>query len=121
MRSASLILCGALLAAGPVSAMAMRAHDFIDADQRVPVTLPSDRVTTALSLEPALDTAAVLTPAPEQPLTAPQPAHAAVPPPAASPVPEPSGWVLMACGALLLFLVPHRKAEEVFAIRAKSR
>jgi hypothetical protein len=121
MRSASLMLCGALLAAGPVSAMAMRAHDFIDADQRVPVTLPSDSITTALSMEPALDTAAVLTPAPEQPLTAPQPPRAALPPPAASAVPEPSGWVLMVLGGLLLFLMPHKKDGDGFAIHVESR
>lgn len=118
MRSASLIACGALLAASAAPAMAMRAHDFIDADQRVQVTLPSDRVTSVISMEPAPGTAAALTLAPEQPL-AEAPPHAALPPPAASPVPEPSGWMLMVCGALLLFLVPHKKPEEAFSNRAQ--
>jgi hypothetical protein len=113
MRS-TLLLCGALLTAG--QACAMRAHEFIDADQRAPVTLASDRNIAAITLEPALDTAAVLTPAPEQAL----PAHAAVPP-LASPVPEPSGWMMLLCGALMLVLVPNKKAETVFNIRAKAR
>ncbi|WP_166454938.1 PEP-CTERM sorting domain-containing protein [Duganella aquatilis] len=98
----------------------MRAHEFIDADQRVPVTLPSDRATEVISMTPALDAAAVLTPAPEQPLAAQQQPQAVLPP-AASPVPEPSGWVLMVLGMLLLFLVQPRKTEESFSIRLDSR
>jgi hypothetical protein len=29
--------------------------------------------------------------------------------------------MMLACGALMLLLVPHKKAEAVFAIRAKRR
>ncbi|NYE63473.1 hypothetical protein FHW58_004703 [Duganella sp. 1224] len=110
-------LVAALLNAGP--AAAMRARDYLD-DQRGPVTLRFDRPTPSIDITPPLDTAAVLTPAGDAQLPPPHARHAHPPPPA-SPVPEPSGWVMLACGALMLLLVPHRKADAVFDIGKRRR
>ncbi len=118
MRRIALLWCSALLLVGPASAM--RAHDYLD-EQRGPVTLRTDRVTPSMELTQPIDTAGVLTPVSDEQLHAPpKPTPHAAPTPSASPVPEPSGWVMLACGTLMLLLVPHKKAEAVFAIPARQ-
>ena len=111
MRRLASVLCGALLAAGPASAM--RAHDYLD-EHRGPVTLPSDRSVPSLNVEKPLDIAAVVTGTSDAQLHAQPAAHATSAPPL-SPVPEPSGWAMLACGALLLWLMP-RKQDDSYAI-----
>jgi hypothetical protein len=109
MRATALVVCCALFAAAP--ACAMRAHDFIDADQRTDVTLPGDLTTLILPAQHTGIPAAsdeYLQPAPEQPHVTPRPIT--------SPVPEPSGWMLLACGLLMLSLTRYRRAEARFAI-----
>lgn len=111
MRRAIFLLGGALLAAGQASAM--RVHDYLD-EQRGPVTLASDHFTLGITTQPTLDTAAMLTPASDAQLHAP-----AQPTPVqfASPVPEPSGWAMLACGGLMLLLIPHKRDDSVYPIR----
>jgi hypothetical protein len=111
MRRAIFLLGGALLAAGQASAM--RAHDYLD-EQRGPVTLASDHFTLSINLEPPLDTAAVLAPASDEQLHA---SAQAAPVQLASPVPEPSGWAMLACGGLMLLLIPHKRDDSAYAIR----
>lgn len=111
MRRAIFLLCGTLLAAGQASAM--RARDYLD-EHRGPVTLASDHLTLSINAEPPLDTAAVITLASDEQLHA-----SAQPTPVqlASPVPEPSGWAMLACGGLMLLLIPHKRDDSVYAIR----
>lgn len=113
MRRLAFLLCCALLAAGPASAM--RAHDYLD-EQRGPVTLPSDRSTPSLNGEKPLDTAAVVTGTSDAQLHA-QPATPATAAPPLSQVPEPSGWAMLLCGALLLLLMPRKQDDSTYAIR----
>jgi len=112
MRRAIFLLCSALLAAGQASAM--RAHEFLD-EQRGPVTLASDHLTLSIKAEPPLDTAAVITPDSDAQLHA---SAQAAPVQLASPVPEPSGWAMLACGALMLLLMPHKRDDSGYAIRS---
>jgi hypothetical protein len=116
MRRLAMLLCGALLAAGPASAM--RAHDYID-EQRGPVTLPAEQAAPSLNIERPLDTAAVVSSASDAQLHVQQSAQAAPPgqPQPLSPVPEPSGWAMLVCGALLLALMPRKRDESSYAIR----
>lgn len=111
MRRAIFLLCGALLAAGQASAM--RAHDYLD-EHRGPVTLASDHFTLSINAAPTLDTAALITPASDDQLHA---SAQAAPVQLASPVPEPSGWAMLACGAVMLLLIPHKRDDSVYAIR----
>jgi len=113
MRRLGWLLCGALLAAGPASAM--RAHDYLD-EQRGPVTLPADRATTSIDLEQPLDTAAVVTAGSDAQLQV-QPTTHATSPQQLSPVPEPAGWVMLGCGILLLVLMPRKRNHDAYAIR----
>lgn len=86
------------------SAWAMRAHEFIDADQRVNVTLPPQEQQRAS----AFDEAWLPAPVPEQTV-----ANAK---PVLSPVPEPSGYAMLGMGLLLLLLMPssmQRKGEMI--------
>jgi len=85
-------------------AWAMRAHEFIDADQRVNVTLSPQEQQRAS----AFDEAWLPAPVPEQ--------TAANAKPVLSPVPEPSGYAMLAMGLLLLLLMPsslQRKGEMI--------
>jgi hypothetical protein len=105
-----LILCSALWGASP--AWAMRAHDYIDADQRAKVTLQGEQDPPVLVLEQQLQAShaaeagdvaeAALWPTSEQ-------AQAAAVRPVASPVPEPSGVTMLGLGLLMLFLMPYKK------------
>lgn len=101
-RRAWFILFSVWCSASP--AWAMRAHEFIDADQRVNVTLPQPHATPAIAVEPqrpsALDEAwlPMLVLVREQ-----TPADAK---PVLSPVPEPSGYAMLGLGLLLLVLMP---------------
>lgn len=112
MRRLAFLLCGALLAAGPASAM--RAHDYLD-EQRGPVTLPADHAAPSLTLLRPLDTAAVVTARSDAQLHA-QPAAQATPPQQVSQVPEPSGWAMLGCGVLLLMLMPRKRDDDTYAI-----
>ncbi|MYM70147.1 hypothetical protein GTP45_25570 [Pseudoduganella sp. FT55W] len=100
-RLISLVLLGALLGAGP--AYAMRAREYIDADQRAAITLAAERAQT-INIAPALETASntdeAQLPTPEQR------AKATAATPVVSSVPEPSGLALLACGLVLLLLAP---------------
>ncbi|MBV7538438.1 hypothetical protein KW842_21925 [Duganella sp. sic0402] len=105
-----LILCTALWGTSP--AWAMRAHDYIDADQRTKVTLPGEQDPPVLTLERQLQAShameaaevaeAALLPTPQQ-------TQAAAVRPVASPVPEPSGVTMLGLGLLMLFLMPYKK------------
>lgn len=108
-RLSILLLTAALLGASP--ARAMRAHDFIDADQRVSTAARGERP-AVLVVEQAPDTPApasadhdLLPPAPS-----PTPAAATT---VSSPVPEPSGLAMLTLGLLLLFLQPHKRVERL--------
>lgn len=108
-RLSLLIVSAALLGASP--ARAMRAHDYLDADQRAGVTLGHKHATVA-TIEARLD--AVPAPAEhEAELPAPhaQP-QAAAPAPVVSTVPEPSGSAMLVCGLVLLLLQPHKQVER---------
>jgi len=106
-RLTSLALLAAALSAGPASAM--RTADHLDADQRGQVTLPVRHAIAAVTL-PAPPEAA---PADDNQLpTQEQQARAAATTPVASPVPEPSGWIMVACGLLLLLLSPYSGDED---------
>ena len=106
-RLTSLMLLAAALSAGPASAM--RAADHLDADQRGQVTLPAMQAITAVTLAAPAEAA----PADDNQLPTPeQQAHAAAATPVASPVPEPSGWIMVACGLLLLLLSPYSGDED---------
>lgn len=109
-RYTALLLLPALLAVG--SASAMRAPDFIDADQRATVTLRDDHPTVAtaaadVAAAPAV-TAGDVALLPVRPQDHPQATQV----PVTSAVPEPSGWSMLFCGALLLLLVPNRRDSE---------
>jgi hypothetical protein len=103
-RLISLVLLGSVLGAGPASAM--RAHDYIDAEQRAAITLTAERAQT-INITPALETAIssdeTQMPTPEQR------AKAAAAPPVVSSVPEPSGFALLVCGLVLLLLAPYSR------------
>lgn len=92
------VLCGAS------PAWAMRAHDYIDADQRATVTLPGQHAALILAADQAPLAAAAtegaLLPTQEQA----QQAGAATP--VVSPVPEPPGYAMLGLGLLLLLLTP---------------
>lgn len=101
-RRACFILFSVWCCASP--AWAMRAHEFIDADQRVNVTLPPQEQQRAS----AFDEAWLPAPVPEQ--------TAANAKPVLSPVPEPSGYAMLAMGLLMLLLMPsslQRKGEMI--------
>lgn len=110
-RLTALCLLSALLAAGPASAM--RARDYVDADQRGKVTLPAELPHTAITMqappEPAAE-ASLVQPEPE-----PAPKTDAAATPVVSAVPEPSGLAMLACGLLLLLFVPYSRNEEGIA------
>lgn len=107
-RLTALVLLSAVLGAGPASAM--RAHDYLDADQRGPVTLPAERPSAAITVAdtppPQAAADAQLAP-PDQ-----QSGANAVATPMVSPVPEPSGLAMLACGLLLLLLAPFGRDED---------
>jgi|GEM_PF-3996891 len=108
-RLTALVLLSVVLGASPASAM--RAHDYLDADQRGPVVLSTEASAAASSVPAAPDTpvsADAQLALPEQPR---QPAEAAAP--VVSPVPEPSGLVMLACGLLLLLFAPYRREEAI--------
>ncbi|WP_432381233.1 hypothetical protein [Duganella sp. P38] len=110
-RLALLGLCGSL-AASPASAM--RARQYIDADQRAPVALAQDQRAPLIAIAqqpPGADLAQALR------LPPPEETPLATAPLAASPVPEPSGYVMLGWGLLLLLLRPH--GREGAAIAAK--
>lgn len=110
-RLTALVLLSAVLGAGPASAM--RAHDYLDADQRGPVTLPAERPTVAITVADTSATPA--TPAAADAQLAPpeqQSGSNAVATPVLSPVPEPSGLAMLACGLLLLLLTPFGRDED---------
>lgn len=111
-RLTALVLLSAVLGAGPASAM--RAHDYLDADQRGPVTLPAERPTVAITVADTSATPA--TPAADAQLAPPeqQSGSNAVATPVLSPVPEPSGLAMLASGLLLLLLAPFgRDADQI--------
>ncbi|SHN36006.1 hypothetical protein SAMN05192549_108120 [Duganella sacchari] len=115
-RYTALLLLPALLAVG--SASAMRAPDFIDADQRATVTLRDDHPTVAIAVTNVAATTAV-TAGDATLLPARQPDHAQsapVPVTVTSAVPEPSGWAMLFCGALLLLLVPYRRDSDAIRL-----
>ncbi|RZT06112.1 PEP-CTERM protein-sorting domain-containing protein [Duganella sp. CF402] len=106
-RLAALTLLSAVLSAGPASAM--RAHDYLDADRRGPVTLPERPLADiTLPAEPAIPAAedAAQLPPPGQP------ANAAATPQVTSAVPEPSALAMLACGLLLLLFAPYGRNDE---------
>ena len=110
-RYSALLLLPALLAIG--SASAMRAPDFIDADQRASVTLRDDHQPMAIAAADGGATATAVTAGDAALLPAQRQDHAQVTPmPVTSAVPEPSGWAMLFCGALLLLLVPYRRDSE---------
>jgi hypothetical protein len=106
-RLTTVILLYAVLGAGPASAM--RAHDYLDADQRGPVTLPARQlenlVLPAAPDVPAADDNTQL-PTPDQ-----QTAAAAAPQ-VPSAVPEPSALTMLACGLLLLLFAPYGRNDD---------
>ncbi|MYM28752.1 hypothetical protein GTP58_10495 [Duganella sp. CY15W] len=110
-RYTALLLLPALLAAG--SASAMRAPDYIDADQRTSVTLRDDHPPMAIAATDGGATTTAITAGdvallPVRPQGHPQATQV----PVTSAVPEPSGWAMLFCGALLLLLVPNRRDSE---------
>jgi len=106
-RLALLILSAALLGASP--AWAMRARDYIDADQRAKVTLAGERkalvLTVAQQPQAAATSDAALLATPEQ-------ARNVAANPVLSPVPEPSGYAMLGLGLLLLLLKPSVRQGE---------
>lgn len=106
-RLALLILSTALLGVSP--AWAMRAHDYIDADQRAKVTLPGEQealvLTVAQQPQAAATSDAALLATPEQ-------AQNVAARPVVSPVPEPSGYAMLGLGLLLLLLKPSARHSE---------
>lgn len=110
-RLSLLILSTAVLGLSP--AWAMRAHDYVDADQRASVTLQHERARTT-TIEATLDPAPATAPATQDAdLLPPHPqGQAATPPPAVSTVPEPSGSAMLICGLVLLLLQPHKHVER---------
>jgi hypothetical protein len=107
-RLTALVLLSAVLGAGPASAM--RAHDFLDADQRGKVTLPAELPHVAITVQAAPETpaAADTSLAPLEPA----PKSDAVATPVVSPVPEPSGLTMLACGMLLLLFATQGRDDE---------
>lgn len=105
-RRAWFILFSVWCSASP--AWGMRAHEFIDADQRVNVTLPQPHATPAIAVEPqrasALDEAWLPAPVREQ--------TSADDKPVVSPVPEPSGYAMLGLGLLLLVLMPSSIQQQ---------
>jgi hypothetical protein len=108
-RRAVLILCS-VWAASP--ALAMRAPDYLDADQRMTVTLPSEQITPVITVVPQLQ-AAEAEEAAQLPTR--QQAQVAATQQIASPVPEPSGLVMLGLGLLLLLLKPYKRDGEAIA------
>lgn len=115
-RLTALVLLSAVLGAGPASAM--RAHEYLDADQRGPVTLPAERsaaITVQALPEQSANADAQLAP-PQQPA---QPDAVATP--VVSPVPEPSGLLMLACGLLLLLLGPYSGKDDTIMPQLAKR
>jgi hypothetical protein len=104
-RLTTVVLLSAVLGAGPASAM--RAHEYLDADQRGPVTLPAhqwaDLVLPATPEVQAADDKTQLRTPDSQAAAAPQ-----VP----SAVPEPSALAMLACGLLLLLFAPYGRNDD---------
>lgn len=107
MQRRIVILLCSVLCASP--AWAMRAHDYIDADQRAKVTLRGEQrtpvVTVAAPAPTPNEADASLLPTAEQ-------AQAAAAKSVVSPVPEPSGYVMLGLGLLLLLLRPSQQDGE---------
>jgi hypothetical protein len=109
--TALVLLLSAALGAGPASAM--RAHEYLDADQRGPVVLstePSGAVSTMPAPPETSATADAQLALPERP---PQPAEVAAP--MVSTVPEPSGLAMLACGLLLLLFAPYGRDGDAIS------
>jgi hypothetical protein len=108
-RRAILILCS-LWAASP--ALAMRAPDYLDADQRTTVTLPGEQTTPLITMDlppqAVVESGASELPTREQTQTV-------ITQQIVSTVPEPSGIVMFGFGLLLLWLKPCKRDAEAIA------